>query len=117
MTINHKRITAVVRQVLPGAVMKAAEYQRECRLHPGSDLSETLKLGVIPGIEFDEAFGIGRVFVTINDEFLTLVGYDGNLGGFLADYFGNDFKPKDGEPLKFRLIDGLLINPTNVNAE
>ena len=110
--INHKRITAIVRQEVQGAIHRAREYEQEVREHPGSDLAGILKQGVIPGIEFDKVGGVCREFVTINDEFLALVGYDGNLGGFLADYFGSDYKPKEGEPLKFRFVGGFLINPT-----
>lgn len=115
--INHKRITAIVRQELHSAIYKAREYEQEERQHPGSDLARILKSGVIPGIELDKVGDICREFVTINDEFLSLVGYDGNLGGFLADYFGSDYKPKEGEPLKFRFLDGYLINPTVTNKK
>ena len=115
--INHKRITAIVRQEVQSAVHRACEYEDEQRQHPGSDLARILKQGVIPGIEFDKVGSVRRVFVTINDEFLALVGYDGKLGGFLADYFGSDYKPKEGEPLKYRFIDGYLINPSNPSSK
>lgn len=111
-TINHKRITAIVRQEVQSAICKAREYVEEERRNPGSELAIILKRSVITGIEFGKVGNIGMVFVTINDEFLNLVGYDGNLGGFLADYFGNDYEPDEKEPLKFRFIDGYLINPT-----
>lgn len=110
--ISHKRITAIVRQEIQSAIHKAREYEDEERMNPGSELAGILKQQVIPGIEFDMVGNICREFVTINDEFLVLVGYDGNLEGFLADYFGSDYKPKEGEPLKFRFVDGYLINPT-----
>ena len=115
--INHKRITAIVRQEVQSAVHRACEYEDEQRQHPGSDLARILKQGVIPGIEFDKVGGICREFVTINDEFLSLVGYDGNQKGFLADYFGSDYKPEEGEPLKYRFIDGYLINPSNPSSK
>lgn len=111
--ISHKRITAIVRQELGCVVSRAREYAQEERQNPGSELAEVLRQQVIPGIEFDNVGNIGRVFVTINDEFLALVGYDGNQKGFLADYFGSDYKPEEGEPLKYRFIDGYLINPSN----
>lgn len=63
-------------------------------------------------ISFETKGRTEEVFVTVNDEFLNLVGYDGNLEGFLADYFGRDYKPCEGEPLKFRFLEGYLINPT-----
>ena len=112
--ISHKRITAIVRQEIGSAIYRAREYEQEERKNPGSELASVLKKQVTPGIEFDVVGSVRREFVTINDEFLTIVGYDGNLDGFLADYFGTDFKPMDGEPLKFRFLDGYLINPTKV---
>ena len=113
--INHKRITAIVRQELDSAIWKARDYEQEQKKNGSSELAGIMGKGVIPGIEFDKVGSVQRVFVTINDEILTLVGYDDNLEGFLADYFGSDFKPKEGEQLKFRYIDGFLINPTVKN--
>ena len=110
-SINHKRITAVVRQELPFIIRKAAEYERERERNP--ELAEIMLRDTLPGIEFDMVGNIRREFVTINDEFLTFVGYEGNLDGFLADYFGNDFKPVEGQELKFRFICGYLINSSN----
>lgn len=108
-SVNHKRITAVVRQELPYIIRKAAEYERE----RNPELAEIILRDTLPGIEFDKVGNIRREFVTINDEFLTFVGYDGNLNGFLADYFGSDFKPVEGQELKFRFIGGYLINSFN----
>ena len=113
--ISHKRITAIVRQEVQRAIYHASAYEDEERIHPGSELAGILKQNVIPGIEFDMTGSIRREFVTINEEFLALVGYDGNLESFLSDYFGSDFRPKEGEPLKFRFLDGYLINPTIKN--
>ena len=115
--INHKRITAIVRQESEIAIHNAWEYDQEEREHPGSELAGILKRDAIPGIEFDRKGSTVKKFVTINDEFLELVGYDGNLRGFLADYFGSDFKPKEGEPLKFRYLDGFLVNPTVISSK
>lgn len=108
-SVNHKRITAVVRQELPFIIRKAAEYERE----RNPELAEIILRDTLPGIEFDIVGNIRRVFVTINDEFLTFVGYEGNLNGFLSDYFGDDFKPAEGQELKFRFIGGFLINSSN----
>ena len=57
------------------------------------------------------------VYVTVNDIFLSQVGYEGNLSGFLADYFGHDFKPRNGEPLRFRYVNGYLVNPSRVENQ
>lgn len=110
-SVNHKRITAVVRQELPYIIRKAAEYERERERNP--ELAEIILRDTLPGIQFDMVGNIRREFVTINDEFLTFVGYDGNLNGFLTDYFGSDFKPVEGQELKFRFIGGYLINSSN----
>ena len=72
-----------------------------------------LERELLPGIELADS----RVFITVNDEFLERVGYDGNLGGFLADYFGSDAKFTDGEPLKFRYLEGFLVNPTKLGKQ
>ena len=113
--IRHKRITAIVMRELQSEIMKASEYDQEEREHPGSELAGALKNDVIPGIEFDRVGSVRRVFVTLNDEFLSLVGYDGNLSGFLADYFGSDYEPAGDKPLKYRFIDGYLLNPSSPN--
>lgn len=113
-TINHKRITAIVRQEVQSAINKAREYEEEKQRHPDSELAVILKRGVISGIEFNNVGNIGMVFITINEEFLNLVGYVNNLNGFLADYFGSDFEPAEKEPLKFRFLGGYLVNPTRI---
>lgn len=110
-TINHKRITQVVRSVIGYRVNMAESHDFEMRHDPEGVEATTYK-EILPGISFDNSNGIRKTFVTINDEFLDLVGYDGNLSGFLVDYFGDDYKPSEGEPLKFRFLEGYLINPT-----
>lgn len=112
VNINHKRITAIVRQELDSAIWKARDYEQEQKKNGSSELAGIMGQNVIPGIEFDKVGSVQRVFITINDEILTLVGYDDNLEGFLADYFGSDYKPMEGESLRFRYIDGFLVNPT-----
>ena len=109
-TINHKRITAIVRQEAETVIRRVREYNEEQREHPDSELAAALKKRIIPGIEFEYSGAVPKVFVTINDDFLSLVGYDANLEGFIADYFGSDYKLMDGKPLRFRFIDGFLIN-------
>ena len=114
-TVNHRRITSIVKSVIDYEVYKANELQWQLKHEPDSEFTASLKeKGVMPGIEFESADGIKREYVTINKEFLSLVGYDDNMKGFLADYFGTDYKPKDGEPLKYRYINGYLINPTRL---
>jgi hypothetical protein len=109
-TISHRRLTRIVKNVIDYHVYKAKSY--ECDLRNG-DVMEGQQLE-LPGISFETKGRTEAVFVTINDEFLNLVGYDGNLDGFLADYFGRDYKPCEGEPLKFRFLEGYLINPTKI---
>ena len=112
-TINHKRITQVVRNVIGYRVDRAESHALNMKHDPEGVEAKAYK-EVLPGISFDDRSGIRKVFVTVNDEFLGLVGYDGNLSGFLADYFGDDYKPGKGEPLKFRFLEGYLINPTKI---
>ena len=114
-TISHKRITAIVRQEVQTMLHRVSDYNCEQRKHPDSELAQALKKNTISGIEFESVGAIRKEFVTINDEFLALVGYDGNLDGFLADYFGSDYKPREGEPLRFRFIDGFLIDKRGTN--
>lgn len=112
-TINHKRITQVVRSVIGYRIDRAESHFYNMKHDPDGVEAKAYK-EVLPGIVFDDSAGILKAFVTINDEFLALVGYDGNLEGFLADYFGSDYKPTEGEPLKFRFLEGYLINPTKL---
>ena len=112
-TINYKRITQVVRSVIGYRVSRADSHDFNMKHDPEGVEAKAYK-EILPGITFDDSAGIRKTFVTINEEFLALVGYDGNLEGFLADYFGNDYKPTEGEPLKFRFLEGYLINPTKV---
>lgn len=109
-TINHRRVTRLVKSVIDPEVYRELSHQWDLK-HEPERVPENYKPR-LPGVECDNLNGINRTFVTINDEFLTLIGYDDNLKGFLIDYFGNDYKPKEGEPLRFRFIDGVLINPT-----
>lgn len=111
--INHTRITQVVRNVIGYRVGRAESHDFDMKHEPDSVAAKMYK-EVLPGIIFDDSKGVRRTFVTINDEFLVLVGYDGNLEGFLADYFGSDYKPAEGEPLRFRFVEGYLINPTTI---
>ena len=110
--ITHKRITAIVRQEVQTIIRRARDYKAEQREHPDSELATALKKRIISGIEFENTGAIRKEFITINDEFLSLVGYDGDFEGFLADYFGKDFKHSDGEPLRCRFIDGFLMPQT-----
>lgn len=116
-TINHKRITQIVRSVIDYEISKARSYDFDLRHEPDSEVTKAKANTFIPGIEFDDRDGVKRDIVTINKQFLALVGYDGNLEGFLADYFGSDYKPKKGEPLKFRFLQGFLVNPTVVKHD
>lgn len=113
-TINHKRITQVVRNVIGYRVNRAENHAFDVKHDPDGVATQAYK-EVLPDITFDDDKGVRRTFVTVNDEFLALVGYDGNLEGFLADYFGSDYKPMEGEPLRFRFIEGYLINPTKID--
>ena len=112
-TINHKRITQVVRSVIGYRVSRAESHEWDMKHDPEGVEAKAYK-ELLPGISFDDSAGIRKTFVTVNEEFLGLVGYDGNLEGFLADYFGSDYKPFEGEPLKFRFLEGYLINPTKI---
>ena len=114
-TVNHRRITSIVKCVIDYEVFKARELKRRDDSGDGLDEVEQQKrYCLLPGIEFENTDGIMREYVTINKEFLLLVGYDNNLKGFLADYFGRDFRYKTGDPLRFRYLEGYLLNPTIV---
>ena len=110
-TIKNRRLTRIVKNVLDLHVYRAKSYEDDLKSGKAKD-DYQLEL---PGISFEKKGRIEEVFVTVNDEFLTLVGYDGNPEGFLADYFGSDYKPMEGEPLRFRLIEGYLMNPTKID--
>ncbi len=112
--INHKRLTAIVRQEAGNALYRLREYLDAQKQEPDGLLANALKAGVIEGVTSEKKDGILREYVTVNEQFLSIVGYDGNLLGFLADYFGTDYKPEEGEPLRFRFLGGYLINPTKV---
>lgn len=114
-TINHKRLTAIVRQEASNALYRLREYQDAQKREPDGELARVLKAGIIEGVTSENVDGILKEYVTVNDQFLSLVGYDGNLDGFLADYFGTDYKPEEGEPLRFRFIGGFLVNPTIIS--
>ena len=121
-SINHKRLERIVRNALSSIVY---EFVRESEkmLHP--ERREPFESQLPPyrcpldGLRYEEGDTnkqVQKVYVTINDGLLELVGYEGNLEGFLTDYFGTDFKPDEEaeNPLEFRYIDGLLINPTKI---
>ena len=110
-TINHRRVTRLIKSIIDHEVYKAERYQDNLRDEPDSEIVKNF----IPGIEFEDGERTRKTYVTVNDSFLELVGYDGNLPGFLADYFGTDYKPEEGKPLKFRYIEGYLINPTKTS--
>lgn len=110
LTINNRRLTRIVKSILGLHVYHAKNYENDLK---SGKAKEDFQLE-LPGISFENKGRIEEVFVTINDEFLALVGYDGNLEGFLADYFGSDYKPAEGEPLRFRFLEGYLINPTKI---
>ena len=107
-TISHRRLTRIVKNILDLHVYKAKSYEYDLK----EGKAEKGYQPELPGISFETKGLTEEVFVTVNDEFLNLVGYDGNLEGFLVDYFGRDYKPCEGEPLKFRFLEGYLINPT-----
>ena len=109
-TINNRRLTRIVRVLIDRHVFLAKDYERDLK----EGLAREDYVPELPGISFVMKGRTEEVFVTVNDEFLNIVGYDGNLEGFLADYFGRNYKPADGEPLKFRYLEGYLINPTKI---
>ncbi len=111
-TINHKRITQIVKRVIGYEVSKAESYDFSLRHEPDSEVTKAKAKTIVPGIEIERAQGVCKSYVTINEQILSLVGYEDNLQGFLQDYFGSDFKPGTDEPLKFRFIEGFLLNPT-----
>lgn len=112
-TINHRRVTRLVKSIIDYEVYKAEKYYDYLRQDPDSEVAEAMDDTFIPGIEIVPGRNRKR-YVTVNEEFLELIGYEGNLEGFLADYFGTDYVPASDDPLKFRYIDGLLINPTKI---
>lgn len=112
-TINHRMVVRLVKSIIDYEVHKArnlsiAREEEHCK----DTIAAMEKSVKLPGIEFDDRDGIRRDYVTINDEFLALIGYDDNTEGFLYDYFGSDYKHPEGEPLRFRFIEGELIAPT-----
>lgn len=111
-TINHRRVTRLVRSTIDCEVYKAEKYFDSLRQEPDSEVTKSMEGTFIPGIEIVNNGRSRKEYVTVNDEFLELIGYEGNLEGFLADYFGADYVPESDDPLKFRYIDGLLVNPT-----
>lgn len=113
-TINHRRVTRLVKSTLDYEVYKAEKYNDSLRQDPDSEVTKAMAGTFIPGIEIVRSDRIHKTYVTVNDEFLELIGYEDNLEGFLADYFGSDYVPESDEPLKFRYIEGLLINPTKI---
>ena len=116
VTINHRRITRLVKSIIDYEVFKAEKYYEAVREDPDGDATKAMAGTFIQGIDIVNGGRTRKKYVTVNDEFLELVGYDDNLGGFLADYFGSDYTPEcDGDP-KFRYIDGILINPTILNG-
>ncbi len=112
--INHKRITAIVKLEADRVIYNERKYREAEKQNPGSEIAEALKQFTIPEVDIIRKEGVTREYITVNRQFLALVGYDDNLGGFLADYFGTDYKPEEGEPLRFRYLDGYLVNPTKV---
>jgi hypothetical protein len=113
-TINHKRITKLVKTFIDHEVYKALRFHDDFKRDPDSEAAKAERGTFIPGIEVEETGRLTKTFVTVNKEFLEVVGYDDNLEGFLADYFGSDYKPEEGQPLRFRYLDGYLVNPTKV---
>lgn len=113
-TINHRRVTRLVRSMIDHEIFKARRYYDTLKYDPDSEAAKAERDTFIPGIEFETVGKVAKEYVTVNDDFLTLIGYEDNLEGFLADYFGSDYKPADGQPLRFRYVEGLLINPTKV---
>jgi hypothetical protein len=114
-TINHRRVTRLVKSIISYEVYKANSYLDSLRREPDSEATKAMEGTFIPGIEIVTSGRNRKEYVTVNEEFLELIGYEGNLEGFLADYFGTDYVPASDDPLKFRYIDGLLINPTKVS--
>lgn len=109
-TINNRRLTRIVKMVIDHHVFLAKGFERDLR----EGLARKDYEPELPGISFVMKGRTEEIFVTLNDEFLALVGYDENLEGFLADYFGSDYKATEGEPLRFRYLEGYLINPTKI---
>lgn len=114
-TINHRRVTRLVKSIIDYEVYKAKNYLDSLRREPESEATKAMAGTFIPGIEIVKSGRNHKDYVTVNDEFLELVGYEGNLEGFLCDYFGADYVPESDDPLKFRYIEGILINPTKVS--
>lgn len=109
-TINNRRLTRIVKMLIDHHVFLAKDYERDLKKGLANEDYEP----ELPGISFVMKGRTEETFVTVNDEFLSIVGYDGNLEGFLTDYFGSDYKHDEGEPLRFRYLEGYLINPTKI---
>ena len=113
-TINHRRVTRLVKSVIDYEVYKAEKYLEAVSQDSTCEEAKEMAGTFIPGIEIISTGRLRKKYVTVNEDFLDLIGYDDNLEGFLADYFGSDYHPENDKELKYRYIDGLLINPTKV---
>lgn len=106
-TVNYRRITSIVKTKIDYHVHLARDYEDA----KSKGIADSEYIPVLPEIEIVKSGRIEKVFVKINEAFLQIVGYDDNLEGFLHDYFGSDFVYSKDDPLRFRFVDGYLLNP------